>query len=228
MKHNKIIVAVIIAVMSSIAIIVTLTDSLINKEDIPSYNTNIALTKDSCGQFYSIPLSQDKSSIPVLMMNPNSIGCASLTYALIYGNTATGPQWPANGIANFDTLSIGKYNQTVTSGGIKTTGQDVKGVFQTVAMPNIVNLTNIPIGTNFTITYILRPFQNATGFYDYSIPKPNCGSYPLVIGYSEKLVNSSGFSKALSGPPPLCASSVYKLTDVKVYGMNYMYIKLQS
>ncbi|MDE1814917.1 MAG: hypothetical protein KGI05_09690, partial [Thaumarchaeota archaeon] len=66
-----------------------------------------------------------------------------------------------------------------------TPGKDYTNSFKIMTMPDTVDLANYPLGANFTATYIISPLQNATGFYDQSIPRLVCERYPLAVGYAK-------------------------------------------
>lgn len=182
--------------------------------------------ENSCGQFYTPPKDQGNSTkIPVLLINLNSTGCARYTFTIVYdyNSNPNGIAWSR--IANF-TSSIriddinfhGDRNQY----GI-TSGKDYTSSFQITVIPDTVDLANFPIGSKFTVTYIIKPLPNATGFYDESILKPLCTRYPLAVGYGADQVDSSDFSMGLvyMQNPPCALGEPYKITTVEISGMNY-------
>src|SRR5574340_499404 len=189
-------------------------------------NTNLnTLSENGCGQFYTAPENQDNKKVPVLLMNSNSTGCTRLTFTIIYNYHDT----PWSRIANFPTLGIVGNTNHVTHGDTfsVTPGKDFTNSFQITVMPQTVDLANYPIGSNFTVTYVIKPLTNATGFYDHSIPKLACESYPLAVGYAANQVNYSDFSYIdLLNPP--CVSGPYKLTAVEISGMSYKQVELGS
>jgi len=85
---------------------------------------------------------------------------------------------------------------------------------------------NYPAGTNFTETYVIKALPSANGFYDYSIPGPNCSHYPLSVEYNEDQVNSSDFSK-VNPLGQTCMTMPFNLVSVQISGMNYKELQLQ-
>ncbi|MGI0073690.1 MAG: hypothetical protein ACREA3_07760, partial [Nitrosotalea sp.] len=140
-----------------------------------------------------------------------------------YNSNPNGPAWSR--IANFtsslpiDDLNFhGDANQYSIS-----SGKDYTNSFQITVVPQTVDLTNFPIGSNFTVTYIIKPLTNATGFYDESILKPLCFRYPLAVGYGADQVNSSDFSMGLAYMQnhSCVLGAPYQITLVEVSGMSY-------
>ncbi len=189
----------------------------------PASLTNIS--ENDCEQFHTISVKPHNGTIvPVLLMYSNSTGCARFTYTINYdyNNTSNGRiAWPE--VANFSLLHIDtlKYTSNGDSFGVST-GKDFTNSFEITTVPETVNLANFPIGSNFTITYIIRPLPNATGFYDESLPEPVCLAYPLAVNYNADQVNSSDFSKGLiSMQNHSCFSMPYELSGVEISGMSY-------
>jgi len=90
----------------------------------------------------------------------------------------------------------------------------------------VVDLAKYPVGSQFTITLIIQPLQNATGFYDYSIEEIPCDSYPLAVGYNPDQVNSTDFSKGMIGMHNhSCFNMPYEISSVQVSGMDFKQIK---
>lgn len=186
------------------------------------------LSENDCGQFFTAPGIHDSNAVPVLLMNSNSTGCARLTYDIIYkyDSVSNGADWPR--LVNFTSFSglIGNYHYSKIGDGFSlSSGKDYTSSFQVTVMPQIVDLANYPLGSHFTVTYIIKPLPNATGFYDHSIPRLACERYPLSVGYSANQVNYSDFSYIYPLNPP-CGSAPYDLTAVEISGMDYKQVAL--
>jgi hypothetical protein len=195
-----------------------------SERQIDASRTNIGVTENNCGQFYTAPKIQyDSNTVPVLLMDSNSTGCARLTFT-IYDNP---PDASWSKIANFtSTLFIGNYNYT--SHGIifsVSPGKDYTNSFQIIVTPEIVDLTNFSAGSNFTVTYIIKPLSNSTGFYDHSISMLPCHSYPIAIGNTADQLSYSDFSY-IYPTPHSCMVMSYILTAVEISGISYDYITL--
>lgn len=187
-----------------------------------------SLSESDCGQFYTVPENHTSlNTIPVLLMKMNSTACAKLTFTIISNyNDCNGPNCqhvldvkPTGLIGN---LHYEKHGDSFSI----TSGKDYDNSFKIVTIPSTVDLANYPIGTNYTVTYIIRPLANATGFYDQSIPRLVCERYPLAVGYAADQVNASDFSYIDPLNPP-CASGAYVLTKVEVSGMDYKEVTLR-
>ncbi|MDE1878858.1 MAG: hypothetical protein KGI07_10145, partial [Thaumarchaeota archaeon] len=113
-------------------------------------------------------------------------------------------------------------NDYVTS---VTPAKDFTNSFKIKEAPEVVDLSNYSLGSKFTVTYIIEPLPNATGFYDTSIPKIVCDSYPLAVGYVADEVNASDFTYINSASLP-CPGGLYQLTGIEISGMNYTEMKL--
>jgi hypothetical protein len=180
------------------------------------------ISENNCGQFYTAPERQ-LTLIPVLLMDSNSTACTRLTFTIDhdYSNTS----WPQ--IVNLlPLLTIGNYNYT--SHGIifsVSPGKDYTNSFQIIVKPQTIDLANFPIDSNFTVTYIIKPLSNATGFYDHSILRLACERYPLAVGYTPDHVNYSNFSYIDPASYP-CGLGPYVLAGVEISGMGYKYVEL--
>ncbi len=194
---------------------------------IPYTNENITtrpISENNCGQFYTISAKpHNGTTVPAILMNSNSTGCARLTYTINYDyNDVSNDRiaWPR--ISNFSLLRIDtlKYTSNGDSFGVST-GKDYTNSFKITSVPETIDLANYPIGSNFTVTYVIKPLSNATGFYDESIPEPICSTYPLAVNHSAGEVNSSDFSKGLiSMQNHSCISAPYELTGIEISGMS--------
>jgi len=189
--------------------------------------TSDTLSNRYCKNFYTIPENKTfLNTVPVLLMKSNSTACARLTFT-IFSNYND-----CNGSNCQHIFSLGPmlfirnlhYEQNGGSFSI-TQGQDYTNSFHIMTAPGTVDLANYPLGANFTVTYVISPLPNATGFYDQSIPRPVCERYPLAVGYSKDQVNASDFSY-INPLGSTCVASVYKLTKVEVSGMDYKEIAL--
>ena len=165
---------------------------------------------------------------PVLLMNSNSTACAKLTFTVVSNYKNCNGQTCQSIISFGSTLRIGDlhYESNGDAFGI-TSGKDFTNSFKITTVPETVDLANYPIGSNFTVTYIIQVLPNATGFYDQSIQMPPCSLYPLAVGYAADQVNSSDFSKGLWNMlNHSCVSGLVQLSTVEISGMNYTEIKL--
>ncbi len=191
--------------------------------------TTHGLSENDCGNFYTVPENKhDFTTIPVLILKQNSTGCAKITFTIdhMYDDTRFSTTWPQMATIG-DTFHVGKYNYTTNGNQYSTASHDAANSFHTLAVPSVVDLSKYPVGSNFTIIYVIKPLANATGFYDYSIPRLTCNAYPLAVGYSRDQVNSSDFSKGLEGMlVHSCFNFPYKFTAVEIAGMNYTEMKL--
>lgn len=165
---------------------------------------------------------------PVLLMQPNSTSCVKLTYTIInhyYEREQNSVTWPR--VESFP-LRIDDWHYYNYGDGFGTTsGKDYTSSFKIMTIPGTVDLANYPVGSNFTVTYIIKPLANATGFYDESIPMPVCTRYPLAVGYTAEQVNSSDFSDGMiTMMSHSCINGQEELKAVEISGMNYTEMKL--
>src|SRR5574340_218284 len=186
------------------------------------------LSENDCGQFYTVPENHTSlNTVPFLLIKTNSTACARLTFTIISNyNDCNGPNCqhvldvePTGLIGN---LHYEKHGDSFSI----TPGKDYTNSFKIVTIPSTIDLANYPVGTNYTVTYIIRPLSNATGFYDQSIPRLACERYPLAVGYTADQVNASDFSYIDPLNPP-CVSGAYVLTKVEISGMDYKEVILQ-
>jgi sugar lactone lactonase YvrE len=182
-------------------------------------------TENSCGQFHTAPQSRNSTTVPVLLMNSNSTACARLTFTVV-SNYKDCNGKTCQGVSRLDSiLHIGNVHNAKYGDGFSITPEkDYTNSFKIKVMPETVDLANYLIGSNFTVTYIIQPLPNATGFYDQSLPKIICERYPLAVGYPADEVNASGFSFILYHPP--CASGEYQISGVEISGMSYKQVVL--
>ena len=190
-----------------------------------------SLSEKNCGQFYTMPEDNHFLEVyPVLVLPQNSTGCVKLTYTInyMYNDNRTGSVWPQ--MLNFgERLRIGTYNY-VSHGDTfsMSAGKDYASSFQIVTIPETVDLAKYPTGSQFTVTLIIRPLSNATGFYDNAIEEPPCDSYPLAVGYSLDQVNALNFSQGMGTMHNhSCFNGPYKISSVQVSGMDFKLIKFQ-
>lgn len=185
------------------------------------------MSTNVCGQFYIAPDNPPNlRETPALLMGLNSTACAKFTFTVV-GNfkDCNGPH--CSSLARLDSLvhmtNIHyEKNDYVTS---VTPAKDFTNSFKIKALPEIVDLSNYSLGSKFTVTYIIEPLLNATGFYDTSIPKIVCDSYPLAVGHVADEVNASDFTYINSASLP-CPGGLYQLTGIEISGMNYTEMKL--
>lgn len=227
-------------IVFAIAITVILFPVFINKQDVLRFTNNpFVNVENNCGRFHTIPISHDIFTTPVLLMDSNSTSCVKLSFSVVSRlNPASYEDYLAV-VRQELNFNIGDYNVTsddhsfsITPGKFYTYLFDIKLLSQTVdSFPENYHIgdnpVNFPIGTNFTDTYLIRPLPNSEGFYDFSIPKPGCGFYPLAVGYASDQVNASDFSK-VSPLGQTCQRSPYEITSVQVSDMDYKEIKLQT
>ncbi|MEO9277056.1 MAG: hypothetical protein ABI340_04675 [Nitrososphaera sp.] len=183
------------------------------------------MSENNCGRFYTAPGRQHASTMPVLLMGSNSTVCARLTFTIDRNYSET----TFHQINITSDGLIGNYNVSRHANIISVApGKDYTHSFQIVIVPYTVDLSKFPIGSNFTITYVIKPLPNATGFYDYSIPRLGCGeaSYPLVVGHAADSVNYSDFSYINQSIHSCYAGFPDKLIAVEIAGMGYKEIAL--
>lgn len=202
-------------------------------------NNTFTITKDNCGQFYTIPENQhDFYTTPILLMDSNSTACARITFTVTDSYQEYNDTILLSMLRDQIHFPIGNYNVTTNghSFGISL-GKDQANLFNILQTRQTVDNypkdyhigddpVYYPIGTNFTITDTIQALPHANGFYDYSIPKPNCGHYPLAVGYTANQVNASDFSK-VNPLGQTCMRLHYEITAVQVSGMNYKELQLQ-
>ncbi|CUR52649.1 exported protein of unknown function [Nitrosotalea devaniterrae] len=231
MSHNKkmvkgIIIGLCMLVLIIIGVFVNSYLLVDNKGNTVAPQNDI-LSVNSCDGFHPVPNNlNDNMAIPVLIMSPDSMGCARLNFTVIYdyNDTTYGVRWPR--IAELNPLFyIGGYHPLTNNDSLNVTENNAASLFQTQVIPNTIDLANMKIGSNFTVIYIIKPLKNATGFYDYSLLKPNCERYPLAVVYDINTVNASDFSASIKGPTPPCVSPPYKLSTVEVSGIGYKELK---
>ncbi len=203
-----------------------------SKVILTTENTNLnTISENGCGQFYTIPENKSNfNTIPVLILKQNSTGCAKLTYAVnsLFNNTNDCVGCHSQMVKTVEMLRIGKYNYATNGNSYGISSSiDATPMFKIESIPDVIDISKYPVGSNFTVVFIIKPLLNATGFYDYSIEKPPCNDYPLAVGYSQDQVNSSDFSKGLSlMQNHSCVSGLYGISAVQVSGMDYTQIKL--
>lgn len=201
-------------------------------------NNPLENIENNCGRFYILPEKQhDPYTVPVLLMSSNATSCFKLTFTV----TDTHDTDPVSRLAILRqelSFRVGNYNVTANEHSFSITpGKDHTNSFETFYISQIVDNyptnyhigddpTYYPTGTNFTETVLIKALPNATGFYDYSIPGPNCSHYPLAVGYAENQVNSSDFSK-VNPLGQTCKRSPYEITSVQVSGMDYKELRLE-
>jgi hypothetical protein len=192
-------------------------------------DTSGTLSNHYCGNFYTVPENKTYlNTVPVLLMKSNSTACARLTFTISSNyNDCNGPTSCQHIFSLASMLSISNLHNEKNGGSFRVTqGKDYTNSFKIITVPNMVDLANYPLGANFTVTYIIRPLPNATGFYDQSIPRLVCERYPLAVGYAADQVNASNFSY-IDPLNPSCVSGVSMLTKVEVSGMDYKQVTLR-
>lgn len=187
-------------------------------------------SENNCGEFYTVPEDNHILDIyPVLVLQQNSTGCAKLTYTInyMYNDNRTGSVWPQ--MLNFTGLShISKYRYTSSGNSYGVSTIDTTHMFKIKSIPEVVDLAKYPVGSQFTITLVIQPLLNATGFYDDAIKEIPCDAYPLAVGYSLDQINSSDFSKGMIlMHNHSCFNGPYKISSVQVSGMDFKLIKFQ-
>lgn len=181
-------------------------------------------SENRCGKFYIAPTRQHiNNTIPVLLMDLDSTGCARLTFTTYRDHTDS--YWSP--IDDFNSsLFIGSYNyqkEGITSS--TSSGKDYTNSFHIDTIPQTADIANFPISSNFTIIHIITPLSNATGFYDQSIPELACKRYPLAVGYSADQVNHSDFSHINLRSNP-CVAGTYLLDTVELSGITYKELEI--
>ncbi|MGI0087487.1 MAG: hypothetical protein ACREBI_05965 [Nitrosotalea sp.] len=202
---------------------------LLVSADNPTFSESSISSENSCGQFHTAPENQHNSNaVPVLLMNSNSTACANLTFTIASNYKDCNGQTCQEVLRLNSTLSIGNFHYEKHGNLFSvSTGKDYTHSFQITVVPQTVDLANFPIGSNYTVTYIIKSLPNATGFYDYSIPRLSCGvyPYPLAVGHTADQVNYSDFSY-IDQQIHSCFLSPYGLTAVEISGMSYKEVAL--
>lgn len=200
---------------------------IIGADDITD---NGKLSESICGKFYTVPEDESNShTIPVLILKQNSTGCAKVTFTVnfLFNNTNDCIGCNSQMVKIGNLISIGKYNYTGNRNYFGISNVDATHMFKIKTIPDMIDISKYPIGSNFTAIFIITPQPNATGFYDHSIVKQVCNAYPLAVGYSQDQINSSDFSNGLDfmqNHP--CALGSYGISSVQVSGMSYVQMKL--
>lgn len=190
--------------------------------------TSDTLSNHYCKNFYVVPENKTYlNTVPVLLMKSNSTACARLTFTISSNyDDCNGPNCQ-HVLSLGPMLFIRNLHYEKNGGSFSVTpGKDYTNSFKITTIPDTVDLADYPLGTNFTVTYIISPLQNATGFYDQSLPRLACERYPLAVGYAKDQVRASNFSYIDPLNPP-CGSSVSTLTKVEISGMDYKEVALR-
>ena len=187
-----------------------------------------SLSEKNCGQFYTVPEDNHFLDVyPILVLPQNSTGCAKLTYTInyMYNDNRGGFAWPQ--MLNFtDLFHISKYHYTTNGNMYGVSSTDTTQMFKIKSIPEVIDLAKYPVGSQFTVTLVIQPLPNATGFYDNAIEEIPCDAYPLAVGYSLDQVNSSDFSKGMiMMHNHSCVNGPYKISSVQVSGMDFKLIK---
>ena len=187
-------------------------------------------SENDCGQFYTVPEDNHVLDVyPVLVLQKNSVGCAKLTYTInyMYNDNRSGSVWSQ--MLNFTHLiHISKYRYTTSGSSYSMSSIDATHMFKIKSIPEMVDLAKYPVGSQFTVTLVIQPLSNATGFYDDAIAEPPCDAYPLAVGYSLDQVNSSDFSKGMVlMHSHSCANGPYAISSVQVSGMDFKLVQFQ-
>ncbi len=184
-------------------------------------------SENSCGQFHTAPQNHNSTTVPVLLMNSNSTACVRLTFTIVSNYKDCNGRTCQEVLRLNSTLPIGNLHYEKHGDEFSVSaGKDFTNSFQITVIPETVDLENFSIGSNFTVTYIIRPLPNATGFYDQSIPKLACERYPLAVGYTADQVNYSNFSYIDPLNPPCASAGLYNLIAVEISGMSYKQVAL--
>lgn len=233
LSYHKNPTAGILLYNNTLKLLVSIPDQAQALLDVKQHKSNIRqydlLSENDCGQFYTAPTDNHLlvETYPVLILKQNSIGCAKLTYKINYkyDDSRASSAWPQ--IAQIgEWFHIGKYRYTSNGNSFGVSPVDTTQMFETASIPASADLANYPVGSKFTILYIIKPLPNATGFYDYSIIEPPCDAYPLAVGYSADQVNSSDFSKGMSTMHNhSCFNAPYGISEVQISGMDVKQIK---
>lgn len=202
-------------------------------------NNQLENVENNCGQFYVIPQKpNDLYTVPVLLMDSNSTGCAKLTFTVVDTHDAD-PTYRLAILRQEMNFRIGNYNVTTNGHSFSISpGKDHTNSFEIFYMSQTVDSypanyrigddpVNYSAGTNFTETVLIKALPNANGFYDYSIPGPNCSHYHLSVGYAAEQVNSSDFSK-VNPLGQTCRNLPFKIVAVQVSDMHYKELQLQQ
>lgn len=233
--HLSIILAgIICAIMTGTVFVYILPKPM----DLRFANNSSINVGNNCGQFHTITQNRHGFyTTPILLMDSNSTACARLTFT-VTDDKEDNSTLLLGVLRKEMNFRIGTYNVTMNNHSFSISpGRDQTNLFNILQIQQVVdnypadyhigdNPVNYPAGTNFTITYMMQALPHANGFYDYSIPKPNCGHYPLAVGYTSDQVNSSDFSK-VNPLGQTCMRLHYQITAVQVSDMSYKELQLQ-
>lgn len=208
------------------------TASLLSSDSYAS-DTDKVQSTDGCSTFSNVPTIQSGDiKVPALLMKTSGTACAKLVF-LVYKNFT---QTSSPKIVDFShSLSIWRDYHIGSYSTWSMDGRDYTNLFNITETPRTVDLSNYPIGSRFTVTYMITPRINATGFYDHTLPnrvndfsETYCNDgYPLAVGYGADQVNASDFGFLFPYANP-CASRSYGLIDIQISNMDYTTIDLKT
>lgn len=233
-----------LSIIIGLGIVVAITIGLVFIPDFTNRPTDLKFINNSleveniCGQFHTVSEKHDIYIIPVLLMDSNSTDCFKITFTVADTHDLVNYTHRLAILRQELNFRIGNYNETTNgnSFGISP-GKDYANSFEISHISQTVDgypanyrigedPQTYPTGTNFTEAYVIKALPTAKGFYDYSIPGPNCSHYPLAVGYIANRVNASNFSK-VNHLGQTCERSPYKITSVQISGMSYKELQLE-
>ena len=181
-------------------------------------STTTALLQPCAGQVVW-NLNSSSSTVPVLLMQPNSTAIACVTYQTWWkGNpseiTNSSPSQPTGPYQFYPFLVS---NEACTANGC---GPIVSNAFMVGVFPTSVQLTEY---TNYVeVLYIITALGNSTGYYSNSVPFEACSSMPMAVGHPASDLNGSDFGPLIT---PICPLLQLTPVSVSVSGMGVVYLK---
>jgi hypothetical protein len=166
------------------------------------------------------------STVPVLLMRPESTAYICVTYQSRWGgNSSLYASQGREGIAYKFSLFIGTYHcvsGAADAGCTEGWTSSVSRSFEVAAFPDWILLT--PYTDHITVVYTVRALSNSAGFYDNSAPYGYCGAMPMAVGFSPSMANASDFPGYHLPWALHCLISTFTPSAVSVGGMNMTYI----
>ena len=211
---------------AAVAIVAILTATFFAFNAPPTVTvTNTVTQPEPCGgQLVWNINSNTSKALPVLLMQPGSVGYICITYQSAWQgnpgaflNMTRGAPF-GNGTYEFG-MEIGTMPCTQSDGGTNCVGV-VSYSFRIGVNPRTIVPTN---ATDLVdVVYTVRALANSTGFYDFSAPFEYCYGMPMAVGYPAAQVNATDFAPRLMYPCPFEFFTPY---SVSVSGMSVTYVR---
>lgn len=147
-------------------------------------------------------------------MRPNSTGYVCVTYQMAFNSGSFSLSNP------FQVFPFPVGGLCSRVNGVTSCDTSNSHSFQNSAIPDYITLPGSM--QFFTVVYVVKALNNATGFYNYGEVGIGCGGNPMAVGYSASQVNASDFAL-----PPIfhgCPAEPFWPFSEYVTGMNVTYI----